>query len=568
MNHCKKVRDIDAANLHAFFTGHRIHQAYGIVEKYRQDVFWQEGIHVRLLAFGFILVLLVMTALVRVGADASRAAGASDKETTLVDAAQMAVLWPARGKPQKIWLERLTTETVTGKTSLAAKTSSTWPAKKRTITAVQLADGDVFAIHPVTGKFSKYDELTRKFVDGAGMVAGDQPPPVITKIAQGSGTTPAEALQDAYRNAVRLAVGVLVDNEVQIEKDDVVSDKVLTYSEGFIVKYRELSRKEENGLVRITISADVAERKLVEELKLARITLCEMSGKDLVASALTRKEARENGAVLISRKLADLPNLLVVEGRKPTTLDYDAETQILCLVVDVRVDMTRYRDFVQSLTSTLERVSIARASTLLRVVPYRDTNNHLVSAVGSLPPVLMFGPDLSGLPRSWCLWLLSAWDENVTRTRWTAYALDVDAGRALAGLKGELLARIRLLDAEGQIVLEETFDPLKAIRRQSHWFGWLEGRPRPLTLRGDALRYGGLYSQKDSAGKTFPIDDSRTLNSYVTPVCVTGLGNGNILYSPGVWQVLKVKISPEKLARVKDLKGKMVLIKPKSPSTR
>src|SRR5262249_54216115 len=153
------------------------------------------------------------------------------------------------------------------------------------------------------------------------------------------------------------------------------------------------------------------------ELKRARISLSGMSGRDLVASALTRKEARENGALLISRKLAELPNLLVVEGRKPTTLDYDAETQLLTLVVDVRVDIKRYSAFIGSLSSTVEKIALARTSTLLRVVSSWDAgHHHLVSGAGTLPPELLVGPDLRALPRSWCLWLLTAWDEKVTRT--------------------------------------------------------------------------------------------------------------------------------------------------------
>jgi hypothetical protein len=139
--------------------------------------------------------------------------------------------------------------------------------------------------------------------------------------------------------------------------------------------------------------------------------------------------------------------------------------------------------------------------------------------------------------------------------------LDVDAGRALAGIKGHMLAKISLVDREGEVVHEETYDPHKDVKRQAHWFGWRTARPRMLSPDSKAAKVASLLSQSDADGKTFAIDEKQALNAYVTPLCVTGLGNGNILYSLGAWRVLKVKIPPDRMARVTDLKAKMVLVR-------
>ena len=71
------------------------------------------------------------------------------------------------------------------------------------------------------------------------------------------GRTPKEALKDAFRQAVQQVVGVAVDAETQVKNDEVIADKVLTYSDGLITKYEEVSKTERKGLVRIKIKATV-----------------------------------------------------------------------------------------------------------------------------------------------------------------------------------------------------------------------------------------------------------------------------------------------------------------------
>src|SRR6516164_7487637 len=51
-------------------------------------------------------------------------------------------------------------------------------------------------------------------------------------IAEGVGTTADDALRDAFRAAVRQTVGTMVDAETLVKNDTVISDKVLTYSDG------------------------------------------------------------------------------------------------------------------------------------------------------------------------------------------------------------------------------------------------------------------------------------------------------------------------------------------------
>ena len=75
---------------------------------------------------------------------------------------------------------------------------------------------------------------------------------------QGVGADKAEALKDAYRDAVERAVGLYVDAEQMMKNEKLVTDQILTQSNAYIEKYNiVVEAKKPNGLVAITILANV-----------------------------------------------------------------------------------------------------------------------------------------------------------------------------------------------------------------------------------------------------------------------------------------------------------------------
>src|SRR5258708_5040066 len=94
-------------------------------------------------------------------------------------------------------------------------------------------------------------------------------------IAGGVGTSADEALKDAFLNAVRQVVGAVVDADTLLKNDEVVDDKVLTYSDGFIKKYDEIagSKTVTSGIYRIKIKAHIERRSVIAKLKAANISV-------------------------------------------------------------------------------------------------------------------------------------------------------------------------------------------------------------------------------------------------------------------------------------------------------
>ncbi len=75
-----------------------------------------------------------------------------------------------------------------------------------------------------------------------------------------------KAIEDALRRAVEQAVGSLVESETAVENYKLLSDKIYSRSSGYVKNYNIVSERQEGGLLRITITADVSSGDLNSDL--------------------------------------------------------------------------------------------------------------------------------------------------------------------------------------------------------------------------------------------------------------------------------------------------------------
>jgi hypothetical protein len=75
-----------------------------------------------------------------------------------------------------------------------------------------------------------------------------------------------KAIEDALRRAVEQAVGTMVESETAVENYKLLSDRIYSRSSGYVKNYNVLSEKQEGGLMRVTISADVSSGVLNNDL--------------------------------------------------------------------------------------------------------------------------------------------------------------------------------------------------------------------------------------------------------------------------------------------------------------
>ncbi|NPB04333.1 MAG: hypothetical protein GXO39_07990 [Thermotogae bacterium] len=65
------------------------------------------------------------------------------------------------------------------------------------------------------------------------------------------------AIEDALRKAVEQGVGVFLSSETVVENYEVLKDRIYTKSKGYVLSYRILREKAEDGLYRVLLSAKV-----------------------------------------------------------------------------------------------------------------------------------------------------------------------------------------------------------------------------------------------------------------------------------------------------------------------
>ncbi len=183
-------------------------------------------------------------------------------------------------------------------------------------------------------------------------------------IGEGVGTSADEALKDAYRNAVRQTVGAVVDAETLVKNDEVIVDKILTYSDGFIKSYEEIpgSKTFKNGLHRIRIKAQVERRSVIAKLQAANVTLKQIDGQGLFAEAMTQLDAEADAAKLLTRQFEGFPQgcvTAVVRGRPEIVEKSSGEVKVK-ITVKIEPDLEAFKRFADKLVPILEKIASDR----------------------------------------------------------------------------------------------------------------------------------------------------------------------------------------------------------------
>ena len=154
----------------------------------------------------------------------------------------------------------------------------------------------------------------KKIVVAAGLLAATctfaDSGEIVNVMGRGTGANRAEALKDAYRDAVEMAVGMYVDAEQQMKNEELVNDQILTQSNAYIEKYEVVrERKKPNGLVEVQIKADVKKSALTKKLRDVMPTQTFALGDDAqnIHSRVVTKEKRNvDAAALLENVFGEL----------------------------------------------------------------------------------------------------------------------------------------------------------------------------------------------------------------------------------------------------------------------
>ncbi|MBU8897111.1 hypothetical protein DRW03_22205 [Corallococcus sp. H22C18031201] len=91
-----------------------------------------------------------------------------------------------------------------------------------------------------------------------------------------------DARNAALREAVEQVAGVLVSSDTLTANSQLLSDRVFTNSAGYVRKYEVLGRKEEGGVTRVTVRAEVGTADLDKDLQAAQALVRRLGGSKLL----------------------------------------------------------------------------------------------------------------------------------------------------------------------------------------------------------------------------------------------------------------------------------------------
>lgn len=276
-------------------------------------------------------------------------------------------------------------------------------------------------------------------------------------VAEGVGATGEEALKDAFRNAVRQVVGALVDAETLIQNDQVVADKVLTYSDGFVPKYEELSKQQDRGLVRVRIKATVERRSVAAKLQAANVSLKKIDGKSIYGEIVSKQETAATAQAMVAKALEGFPlNVLTAEVvGKPEVVKQSGDKVDLAITVVFKIDPKAYEAFRTRLQRVLDQV---------RLEPPEEFTLVNTPVQGMAPPkgVTVRAIDRKtshrkDTPETMTVVVNTQSTGDAQRTEWTHYVLDQACGAPLQACVRTPTVKLSLLRTGGGTVAVDRF---------------------------------------------------------------------------------------------------------------
>jgi hypothetical protein len=129
----------------------------------------------------------------------------------------------------------------------------------------------------------------------------------------GLGATPSEAEKQALSEAVRQAVGALLDAKTLIENEEVIEDRILTVNNGFVKSYDVVApaKKSSDGVFEIKISAVIETSIVAQALQDAGIK-GEIAGQNLWAESTTKIMNVQDACQMLESKLPELIEKMVL----------------------------------------------------------------------------------------------------------------------------------------------------------------------------------------------------------------------------------------------------------------
>jgi len=189
------------------------------------------------------------------------------------------------------------------------------------------------------------------------LVDAEEPEKTMKVIVTGIGADTAAARLNAIRNAVEQAIGVYVSADTLVKNHALLKDEILSYSGGYVRDSRIVSEERgRDGLIAVTIEADVVASKLKRKLEFLNIAVRNVEGEKLFDEAYGRLEEKRAGAALLEKIISKYPQAAYnfeVDAPQIKSVDLASGKATLSISLKLRWDQA----FLYELRSVMEQVA-------------------------------------------------------------------------------------------------------------------------------------------------------------------------------------------------------------------
>ena len=205
-------------------------------------------------------------------------------------------------------------------------------------------------------------------------------------LVTGLGQSPEAAEKQALTAAVRQAVGAYLDSNTLVENEEVIRDRILSFSNGFVEKYKATApaKKNSDGLYEVTILATVKSSQVIEALKSNNLISAKIAGQNLWAEAATKVQNAQDSVAFLNEKLPELLKTLIkvefLDKNGNPTKSIDPAVQIpiaeevaATWFVRLSVDKTTYfQSFAPVLVKCLQNITGAKGEKFQLKEPQKE----------------------------------------------------------------------------------------------------------------------------------------------------------------------------------------------------
>ena len=185
----------------------------------------------------------------------------------------------------------------------------------------------------------------------------DEPEKTMKVIVTGIGSDTVAARLNAIRNAVEQVIGVYVSADTLVTNHALLKDEILSYSGGYVRDSRIVSEEHgRDGLVAVTIEADVVASKLKRKLGFLNIAVRNVEGEKLFDEAYGRLEEKRSGAALLEKIISKYPQAAYnfeVGAPQIKSVDQASGKATMNISLNLRWDQS----FLDELRSVMEQVA-------------------------------------------------------------------------------------------------------------------------------------------------------------------------------------------------------------------